>query len=111
MPMELIDSIFGSGQSLTPLQESARAIVVLFYGLVVLRLTGPRTFGKWSALDIVVSIIVGSALARTMTGGAPFGGTLTAVAVFVAIYWVLAQTAARSKSWSRLIEGEPVALA
>jgi hypothetical protein len=72
MPMELIDSIFGSGQSLSPLQEVARAIVVFSYGLVVLRLTGPRTFGKWAALDIVVSIIVGSALARTMTGGAPF---------------------------------------
>ena len=27
--------------------------------------------------------------------------------MFVAIYWVLARAAARSTSWSRLIEGEP----
>jgi uncharacterized membrane protein YcaP (DUF421 family) len=109
--MELIGNIFGSGQSLTLWQECARAILIFAYGLVLLRLTGRRTFGKWSALDIVVSIIVGSALARTMTGGAPLGGTLAAVAVFMTIHMVLAHACARSEWWSQLVEGTPVTLA
>src|SRR5207237_1265820 len=109
--MDLIDQIFGTSQGIAPLQECARAVVVFFYGLLLLRMPGRRTFGKWSTLDIVVSIVAGSALARAMTGGAPFVGTLLAVTVFVAIYWVLAHAAARSRTWSRIVEGVPVALA
>jgi hypothetical protein len=35
-------------------------------------------FGHWSALDIVISTMVGSALARAMTGNAPLIGTMVA---------------------------------
>jgi len=103
--------IFGPDGQLTWWQECDRAVVVFFYGLALVRLGGRRVFGKWAALDIVVSIIVGSNLSRALTGSASVGGTLAATTVLMAMHWVLAQIAARSDWLARIVEGTPLALA
>ncbi|MGH8291183.1 MAG: hypothetical protein ACREV7_19635 [Steroidobacteraceae bacterium] len=46
-----------------------------------MRLAGRRTFARWSALDMIVSIIMGSSLSRALTGAAPLGGTITVLPV------------------------------
>lgn len=102
--------IFGSKESITWLQECARAVLVFGYGLLLVRLAGRRVFGKWAALDIIVSIIVGSSLSRVLTGSAPVGGTLAATSLIVALHWAMAQGAARWPKWSQLVEGSPIAL-
>jgi uncharacterized membrane protein YcaP (DUF421 family) len=106
-----MDAIFGVENDLTIAQECARAVLVFLYGLLLLRLSGRRTFGNFSALDVIVSVIVGSALARAMTGSAPLAGTLAAAAVLVALHVLLAKLVARSPLMSRIIEGRPVRLA
>ena len=66
-----------------------------------------RVFGKWSALDIIVSIMVGSNLSRALTGSAPLVGTLAATTLLMALHWVLAQLAARDRStmlWDSISE-------
>ena len=55
-----LDYVFGVSPSIGWAQECARAALILAYGLAVVRLVGRRVFGKWTALDIVVSIMVGS---------------------------------------------------
>lgn len=97
--------LFGQDHSLAWWQECDRAVVVLVYGLVMVRLAGPRTFSKWGALDTVVSIIVGSNLSRTLTGGAPLGGTLAATTLVFALHWLLARTVVWSAFASRMLEG------
>src|ERR1700742_895292 len=72
---QFLIAVFGVQNHLSTAQEGARAVLIFSYGLLLLRLSGPRMFGHWSALDIVISIIVGSALARAMTGIAPLLGT------------------------------------
>jgi uncharacterized membrane protein YcaP (DUF421 family) len=104
-------AIFGIKDHLDVGQECARAVLIFCYGLVMLRLSGRRTFAHWSALDIVMSIIVGSSLSRAMTGSAPLPGTLAAVAVLSLLHLLVAYAVAGSKSLSRLIEGPPVILA
>jgi uncharacterized membrane protein YcaP (DUF421 family) len=104
-------AIFGVKDHLDIAQECARAVLIFCYGLVILRLSGRRAFAHWSALDVVVSIIVGSSLSRALTGGAPLAGTLAAVAVLSLLHLLVAYAVAGSKSLSRLIEGEPVILA
>jgi uncharacterized membrane protein YcaP (DUF421 family) len=106
-----MDAIFGAQNNVTMAQECARAVVVFFYGLLLLRLSGRRTFGNFSALDVIVSVIVGSALARAMTGSAPLTGTLAASAVLVALHVLLATLIARSSSAARIVEGRAVKLA
>jgi hypothetical protein len=66
--MEILTALFGSKNDVTFLQECARAVFVFIYGIVLM-----RTFGKWSTLDIVVSVIVGSTLSRVLTASVPHG--------------------------------------
>jgi uncharacterized membrane protein YcaP (DUF421 family) len=107
----LFETIFGIQNHLALSQECARAVLLFFYGLALLRLSGRRTFGQWSALDIVVSIMVGSALARTMTGSAPLPGTMAAAAVLVLLHVALSAIVARNETLSRLVEGGTITLA
>ncbi|TPG53649.1 DUF421 domain-containing protein [Roseomonas nepalensis] len=108
--MSLTD-LFGPTGQVTWWQECARALVVFAYGLALVRIAGRRVFGKWSALDIIVSVIVGSNLSRALTGSAPLGGTLAATTLLMAVHWVLANVAARSAWFSGLVEGTPIELA
>jgi uncharacterized membrane protein YcaP (DUF421 family) len=108
--MQWLYGLFGEKNDLSTLQECARAIMVFLYGLALVRIAGRRMFGKWSALDIVVSIIIGSNLSRVITGNAPFVGTLAATTLLVAFHWVLANLCARWPTASRIFEGAPVVL-
>jgi uncharacterized membrane protein YcaP (DUF421 family) len=102
--------LFGVDSNISAAQESARTILIFCYGLLLLRVSGPRMFGRWSALDIVVTIMVGSALARTMTGGAPLVGTLVSAAIVVCLHVGLGHAVARSSKLARLFEGMAVIL-
>lgn len=93
------------------LQECARAVLIFIYGLLLVRIAGRRIFGKWAALDIIVSIVVGSNLSRALTGSAPLLGTLAATTLLIGLHWVLAHLAARSPAVSHLVEGRSVGLA
>src|SRR3954453_7859895 len=104
-------AIFGSGSDLAWYQECARAAVIFVYGLALVRIAGRRIFGKWWALDIVVSIVIGSNLSRALTGNAQLWGTLAATTLLVALHWVLAQLGVSFSGVSRLVEGRPAELA
>ena len=102
--------LFGVQNHLSTAQEAARAVLIFAYGFTLLRLCGPRMFGHWSALDIVISIMVGSALARAMTGSAPLVGTMVAAAVMALLHVALAHCVARSNSLAHVFEGEATTL-
>lgn len=106
-----LETIFGGMKDLTLAQECARAVLIFFYGLGMLRLSGRRTFAQMSAVDLVISIIVGSNLSRAMTGGVPFWGTLASVIVLVVLHLILAYGVARYPGLARWVEGSPVVLA
>ena len=106
-----METILGGMKDLTVGQECARAAVVFVYGLVMLRLSGRRTFAQMSAVDLIISIIVGSNLSRAITGGVPFFGTLASVAVLVALHLILAYAVATSPTLAKWVEGDPVLLA
>jgi uncharacterized membrane protein YcaP (DUF421 family) len=103
-------TVFGVQNHLTIAQEAARAVLIFSYGLLLLRISGPRMFGHWSALDIVITIMVGSALARAMTGSAPLAGTLVAAAVMAFLHVALGHCVARNQKLARWVEGEAVTL-
>jgi len=103
-----MEAIFGSEHALSIGQECVRAVVIFFYGLVLLRLSGRRTFADWSALDVVLSIVIGSSLSRALTGSAPLPGTLLACAVLASLHVAMAHGVARSKRFSRMVEGGPI---
>ncbi|HEX4738005.1 MAG TPA: hypothetical protein VH331_10645 [Allosphingosinicella sp.] len=108
--MTLLTEIFGDHGSLTMAQECARAVLIFAFGLLLVRIAGRRVFGKWSALDIIVSIIIGSNLSRTLTGNAPLWGTLVASTLLMGLHWLLALAAARWSAVSHVLEGRSIEL-
>jgi len=106
-----LEILFGTKDSLTWAQEIARAMLIFVYGLLIVRVAGRRIFGKWAALDVIVSLIIGSNLSRALTGSAPLWGTLAASTVLIAVHWLLGHAVARYGWASRLLEGRPIPLA
>jgi hypothetical protein len=110
IPMS-IDDIFGATGQTNWAQECARAALIFFYGLILVRIAGRRVFGQWTAIDIIVAIVTGSTLSRALTGNADLFGTLAATTLLMALHWTLTHASARSPALSRLLEGPPVRLA
>ena len=103
-------AIFGTPPSITLPQEIARAALIFFYVLILLRIAGPRTTAKFSSMDMLASVIAGSSLSRALTGHSPLFGTLAAIGFFIALHWLFTQGAARSKAFLRIVEAKPVEL-
>lgn len=92
---------------LDAVQLSARAVIVFLVGIAYIRAVGARTFARGTPLDIVISVIIGSNLSRTLTGSAAFLPTLAGTAVLVALHWLFAKATHRFPWLSRLVKGEP----
>jgi uncharacterized membrane protein YcaP (DUF421 family) len=104
--MKWIEDLFGHGTELSSLQMSCRAIIAFFVTLVLLRIAGVRTFGKKSAFDNVIVIMLGSILSRAVVGASPFIATSVACFVFVGIHWVLAKISYHVEFIGKLVKGE-----
>jgi uncharacterized membrane protein YcaP (DUF421 family) len=107
---EWLSAIIGHGPDILWWQMSIRAVLVLLFGLVLIRFFGRRAFSKQNSLDIVVAIMVGSNLSRTLTGNAPFLPTLTGTAVLVILFCIIDHVAASSRFVGRFVKGNPVTM-
>ena len=108
---DLMARVFGdSSNTIGTWQMTARAVVILGYGLVVVRVFGRRIFGKWSPLDVILSVLIGSNLSRALTGNSPLFATLVSSTVMLAVYWGLARLSRRSGWISWLVKGREVVL-
>lgn len=107
---QLYELIGRDGGDITWWQMSVRAAIVFFFGLVLVRAAGKRVFGKWTALDIVLSIIIGSNMSRALTGNAPFVETLIATSALVALHSLLIMASVRVPALGHLLKGRGVRL-
>jgi uncharacterized membrane protein YcaP (DUF421 family) len=98
--------IFGAGEELTPLQTSARAVVMAVICLILIRLAGRRSFGMGTPVDNVLAILIGAILSRGVTGASPFWSVVAGSATIVALHRVLALIGAYSHWFGKLVKGE-----
>lgn len=104
--MDALYEILGrDGEALTWWQMSARAAVVLLFGVFLVRAASKRAFGKWDALDIIVSIVIGSNLSRALTGNAPLLPTLAACVTLILLHALLAHAAVLIRPLGPLLKG------
>ena len=108
--MEWIKTIFGEGTDLNCLQMSSRAVVTFFISLVLMRIAGIRTFGKKSAFDNVIMILLGSVLSRAVVGASPYIPTVIGCLAFVLVHWVLAWLSLYNDTLGKFVKGEKVSL-
>lgn len=88
-------------------QMCARAALVFLFGVALVRIASKRVFGKWGALDIIVSVMIGSNLSRTLTGNAPLIPAMAASVLLVFMHAGLAYAAARLSFLGLLVKGAP----
>lgn len=91
-------------------QLCVRALILLPFGVLCIRIAGRRTFSQMAPLDIIVAIIIGSNLSRAMTGKAPLLGGLAATLVVVILHRLLAMASLRWGVMARLVKCAPVVL-
>jgi uncharacterized membrane protein YcaP (DUF421 family) len=107
---EQLAVVFGHKDAMSVGQECARAILIFVCGWAMIRVMGRRAFGRWSALDIVVAIVVGSNLSRALTGSAPLWGTLAATVVIFGVHQLVAIACASHPRVSHVVEGRSIRL-
>jgi len=104
--MSTLHEIFGHGKDLTPLQMSARAIVIFMVGLVLIKIAGRRAFGQKTSFDSVISILLGAILSRAVVGASPFIATVVASAAIVVMHRLFAMLGFYSDAFGKLVKGE-----
>jgi uncharacterized membrane protein YcaP (DUF421 family) len=83
--------------------------IVAYAALVTfLRISGKRTLSKMNAFDLVVTVALGSTLATVvLSKDVALAEGLVALALLIALQWVVAWGSSRSKRISQLVKSEP----
>ena len=97
------------------IDSAAGLIRVLVVGLVAnaslvvfVRISGKRTLSKMNAFDLVVTVALGSTLATViLSKDVALAEGLLALALLIALQWIVAWASSRSKRISRLVKSEP----
>jgi uncharacterized membrane protein YcaP (DUF421 family) len=95
------------GGNLSILMMVLRAVIVFFTTLLFIRIAKKRFLGRNTAFDIVLSIIMGSLLARTINGSAPLLHTLITALVIIGLHYSFTNLIARSPRFGSFFEGTP----
>lgn len=95
----------------TVVQIILTGIGAYFSIIFILRVSGKRTLSKMNAFDFIVTVALGSILATTLTSQqTPLLNGLVAFATLVALQYVMAKLANRSKRVNELIKSTPTML-
>lgn len=105
-----IYQLFGGGKDLNVLQMCCRAFFIFFITLVLLRISGRRTFGKHTAFDNTLAIILGAVLSRAVVGASPFIPTVIASLLLVALHRALAWLSIKNAAISKMLKGDNIPL-
>ena len=103
--MELIKEIFGEGKDLNMLQMICRAVVMFIIALVLIRIAGMKTFGKNSAFDNIIVIMLGAMLSRGVAGVSPFFPVVASGLTMVLMTRLVSWLAIHNKAFGRLVKG------
>jgi uncharacterized membrane protein YcaP (DUF421 family) len=105
-----LTEIWGNKESIGPLEIAARSAVMFVYMIILLRLTGMRTFGKGDVFDDILTILFGAVLARGIVGATPFVSAMASGAALVGLHFAFSKLTFFSKRFGRLVKGQFVVL-
>src|ERR1700733_6483361 len=108
--METIIKLFGEGKDLNALQMSDRGILMFFIALVLIRISGRRSFGVRSPLDNIITISLGAVMSRAIVGASDFLPVVVTCFVIMLLHRLVGFFIARSKAFARFTEGEKILL-
>ncbi len=89
-----------------------RAVVVYVVLLAMIRMSGKRTMGQFTAFDMLLIVLLGNAVQNALLGkDTSMSGGLLLAATLMVLNWLVGFATSRNKRVERLLEGEPVVLA
>ncbi|MDX1635173.1 MAG: DUF421 domain-containing protein [Marinobacter sp.] len=94
------------GQELTAWRMALRALLIYIVGIVLVRLGGKRFVGKFSAFDIIMAIMIGSILSRSILTEQHFIPHLVAAFVLTALHYLFAGIAFHQSWFGTLVKGK-----
>ncbi|MCW3107871.1 MAG: hypothetical protein JWQ09_2377 [Segetibacter sp.] len=104
--MDIITQIFGEGKELNSLQIGSRTIVMFIIALIFIRIAGKKTFGKNSAFDNIIIIMLGAILSRGVVGASPFFGVVISGLAMVLMTRLISWISIHNKTFSLLVKGQ-----
>jgi uncharacterized membrane protein YcaP (DUF421 family) len=108
--MEVLIKIFGEGKDLNALQMSSRGVVMFFIALILIRVSGRRSFGVRTPLDNIITISLGAIMSRAVVGASDFMPVVVCCFVIVLLHRLFGWLIAHSKAFGRFIEGDKMVL-
>src|ERR1700750_220664 len=108
--MELLIKLFGEGKDLNALQMSDRGVVMFIIALILIRISGRRSFGIRSPLDNIITISLGAVMSGAIVGASDFVPVVVCCFVIVLLHRLVGWLIAHSKKFGSFIEGEKILL-
>ena len=108
--MSFLIQLFGEGKDLTALQMSCRGIVVFIIALLLIRISGRRSFGIRTPLDNIIIISLGAILSRAVVGASAFVPVIITCFVIVAFHRFVGWLIANSKFVALFVESDKIIL-
>lgn len=108
--MQTLITLFGQGKDLTVLQMSLRGVVVFFIALLLIRISGRRSFGLHMPLDNIITITLGAVLSRAIVGASDFLPVIVCSVVIVLLHRFMGWTIVHHHGFSKFVQGEKLIL-
>ena len=108
--MEILVKLFGEGEKLSVLQMSSRGALMFLIMLVLIRISGRRSFGVRTALDNIIAVSLGAIMSRAVVGASPLFPVVVCCLVIVLLHRAVGRLIAASKKFSRVVEGDKILL-
>ncbi len=108
--MDIIETVFGEGRDLNVPQMVSRGIAIFLITLILLRISGRRSFGLRHPLDNIIAITLGSLLSRAVVGVSPFIPVVCSCLAIVVLHRAISWLMVNNPGIARKIQGEKILL-
>ncbi len=108
--MNFIENLLGKGSDLNVLQMSIRGIIIFVVALILIRISGRRSFGLHMSLDNIVAITLGAVMSRAIVGASGMIPVIVSCTLIVLAHRILGWMTVKNKTFANLIEGKKMVL-
>ena len=89
----------------------ARGVIVYFFLILLLRITGKRQVGQLAPFDLVLLLVLSNAVQNAMNGGDnSVGGGMISACTLVGMNWLVGLLTYKNKKIEAFVEGRPEVL-